>query len=575
MSRKKVKKSEFKPIRHWSLLFLLVAGFCVLAVQAVRLQWEQGEFLKAQGDARTLRTVTVKPNRGRIRDRNGEILAVSTPVDSIWGDPREFCKSGDSINRLAEALDLAAGDLTRDCAKARQQSFMYLKRHMPPAEAQHVIGLHIDGIYKQREYRRYYPMGPIAAHVVGFTDIDDFGQEGLESRFESILSGSEGLNRIVRDQKGRVVERVHRIQAVRHGNDLDSSLDVRIQHVTRRALAYSVARFKAAGASAIVLDSQSGEVLAMVNLPDYNPNRRRVRNNPAYRNRAVTDLLEPGSTIKPFTIAMALDSGQFDVNSTVETSPGKLRIGGHVIHDVHDYGTLSVSRVIVKSSNIGAAKIALSLSPERLYGVLQGVGFGFASGIELPGERQGYLPKSKKWRPIEHATLSYGYGLSATPIQIAQAYSVLASGGKMVPVTIRKRRQPVRSERVLSERVVNAVSTMLEIVVSKEGTARRAGIAHYRVAGKTGTSHKLIDGKYAEKRYISSFAGFAPVSNPRFVMAVVVDDPRGSEYFGGLVAAPVFAEVIAEAMRLYNIPPDKIGVQQVQRALPVALGEDA
>ena len=560
------RKSPFNAFRHFSSLFVLLAAFAVLAVQAARLQWEQGEFLKEQGTARAVRTVEVKPNRGRILDRNGEILAVSTPVDSITADPAVLCASPDTWPPLAEALGREASWIAALCDEHGNAGFAYLQRHMPPNEARVILDLDTPGVHVQREYRRYYPLGPVAAHVVGVTDIDDRGLEGLERRFDAVLGGDAGQNRIVRDRKGRVVERVQRIEPVRHGEDLDTSIDARVQYATRRALAASVSEFKGAGASAVVLDARSGEILAMVNVPDYNPNRRDRGGGPALRNRAVTDLLEPGSTIKPFTVAMALQSKRFEIDTVIDTSPGRYRIGGHTIHDVHDYGKLTVSRVIVKSSNIGAAKIAMAFPPMMLYHVLSDVGFGDATGIELPGERQGTLPNRKQWRPIEHATLSYGYGLSATPIQIAQAYAVLANDGYLVPLTIRKRSTPVTGERILSGPVVDAVAVMLEDVVSREGTARRARVPNYRVGGKTGTSHKLIGGRYAEDRYVSSFAGFAPVSDPRFVMVIVVDDPRSDRYFGGYVAAPVFSEVMGEVLRLYNIAPDDLGEPALQVA---------
>ncbi len=556
----------FRAFRHFSSLSLIAACFLGLAAQAVQLQWEQGEFLKSQGERRVLREVAVKPNRGRILDRNGEILAVSTPVDSVWAHPATFCADRAGWAGLAEILELEADAFGRQCEAATGSEFMYLRRHLPPAVAARVESLDLAGIHLQREYRRFYPTGPVAAHVVGFADIDERGQEGLERQFEPLLGGDEGRNRIVRDNRGRVIERVHRLQPVRHGEDLVSSIDIRIQHATRRALARSLSGFKAVGASAVVLDSRSGEVLAMVNLPDFNPNRRDRDNTAAYRNRAVTDLLEPGSTIKPFTVAMALASGEFTPETMVETSPGKYRIGGHVIEDVHDYGNLSVSRVIVKSSNIGAAKIAMSLPARELFDTLGEVGFGRATGIELPGERRGSLVDRQKWRPIEHATLSYGYGLSVTPLQLAQSYAVLANGGRLVPVTIRRRPAPVDGRQVLPERVARDVVGMMEGVVSTEGTARRAAVAHFRVAGKTGTSHKLIDGRYADKRYVSSFAGIAPVSDPRFVMVVVVDDPHSEQYYGGYVAAPVFSAVMAEVLRLYDISPDDPNLDAVQLA---------
>lgn len=559
-------RDGFSAFRHFSALLLVLGCFVLLGAEAARLQWEQGEFLKKQGQARAVRTVTVKPNRGRILDRNGEILAVSTPVDSIAGDGTVLCAEPGRFAELSEALALDADAIAALCRGHADSEFFYLKRHLPPEQAAQILALKVPGVYSQREYRRYWPHGPVTAHVVGLTDIDDQGLEGLERRFDSVLGGREGVNRIVRDRKGRVVERVQRIEAVQHGRDIDTSIDARIQYAARRALAASVSEFQAAGGSAVVLDSATGEVLAMVNLPDFNPNRRDLGAGENRRNRAVTDLFEPGSTIKPFTVAMALASGRFEADTVIDTAPGRYRIGSHTISDVHDYGALTVAGVIVKSSNIGAAKIAMEFPPVHLYETLREVGFGAATGIELPGERRGTLPERRRWRPIEHATLSYGYGLAVTPLQLAQAYGVLANDGRLVPVTVRKRNGEVRGEQVLTREAVRQVDRMLADVVSESGTARRARIANFRAAGKTGTSHKLIDGGYAENRYVSSFAGFAPASDPRFVMVVVVDDPRSERYFGGYVAAPVFAEVMAEVLRLNNIAPDDLDAGPVQLA---------
>jgi cell division protein FtsI (penicillin-binding protein 3) len=563
------RNHRFNAFRHWSSLIVLLACFGTLAAQAVKLQWEQGEFLKKEGAARSVRNIDVNPNRGRILDRNGEILAVSTPVDSISVDPKVFCASRDGWPKLVDVLEMELSRIEEICVRHANSGFAYLKRHLPPEKAAAVLALEIRGVDSRREYRRYYPLGPVAAHIVGVTDLDDTGLEGLERRFDSLLAGSPGVDRIVKDSRGRVVDRVQRVTAVRHGTDLTTSIDARIQYATRRALAASVSEFKGAGASAVVLDSRSGEVLAMVNVPDYNPNRRHRTSGPELRNRAVTDLIEPGSTIKPFTVAMALESGRFKVDTMIDTHPGRYRIGGHTISDVNNYGALSVSRVIIKSSNIGTAKIAMEFPALQLYHILRDVGFGSATGIELPGERQGSMPRRKTWRPIEHATLSYGYGLAATPIQIAQAYAVLANKGRMVPLTVRRRVEPVEGERVLSPVVVRSVVGMLEEVISNEGTARRARVPLYRTGGKTGTSHKLIDGRYAEDRYVSSFAGFAPASDPRFVMVIVVDDPRSERYYGGYVAAPVFAEVMEEVLRLYNVAPDDLQPDAVQMAARV------
>ena len=567
--------SRFHAPRHWALLGVLATGFALLAVRALGLHWEQGAFLKRQGEARVVRILPVNANRGRIRDRNGEILAVSTPVDSVSMDPRTVCAAAGGRRELAAVLGLERGFIDDTCRRHADKAFRYLKRHVPPAVAQRVRALDLDGVRNVREYRRYYPTGPIAAHVVGFTNVDEVGQEGLEKQFDVSLSGAPGRVRMVRDRKGRVVDRVERLEAVRHGSDLDTSLDVRVQYAARRGLARAVERFGAAGASAVVLDNRSGEILAMVNVPDYNPNRERRAGSPEIRNRAVTDLFEPGSTIKPFTVATALDSGRFDAERVIPTGPGRVRIGGHVISDVRDYGDLTVARVLVKSSNVGAARIALELPAGDLLGVLEGIGFGIQSGVELPGERRGVLPGRGRLRVLERATLAFGYGLSVTPVQLARAYAALANGGELAPLTIRKRRRAARLERVLPERVARAVTAMLEEAVGAQGTARRAAVPHYRAAGKTGTSRKIVGGEYADDRHVASFAGFAPASDPRFVMVVVVDDPTRDGYYGGKVAAPVFAEVMAETLRLYNVPPDGVDPRQARRAAASGAGAGA
>ena len=543
--------------RHWFLLGLMLIGFTAVFGRAVYLQLFATDYLQAQGDARYLRSVEIAPSRGMILDRSGKPLAISAPVDSVWADPRTFAKAREQWPELAKALGVKLASIESGYEKYAEREFMYLKRHLSPPDAQKIAELKIPGVSLRREYRRYYPAGPIFGHVLGFTNVDDQGQEGLELTYNKYLSGIPGKKRIMRDRKGHVVEDVESISPVKDGKNLTLSLDSRIQYLTYRYLQSAVREHNAKGASAVVLDAKNGEILAMVNEPTFNPNNRRGIKDGKFRNRAVTDVLEPGSTVKPFTIAMALDSGRFAPSTAIDTSPGWLRIGRNTIRDVHDYGELTVSSVITKSSNVGVAKIALQLPVTKLVDLYQNIGFGELSGSSLPGEVTGSLAQREKWREIEHATLSYGYGVSVTPLQLARAYTALASDGKLMPVTMIKRTGVVRGEQVIASDIALQVRSMLESVAGSEGTAKLARLAQYRVAGKTGTVHKLDEnGRYAPKRYLSLFVGFAPVSDPRFVMAVVVDEPRGKKYYGGLVAAPVFAGVMKGALRLRNVAPD-------------------
>ena len=556
--------------RQWLVLALLTAGMVVLLGRAYQVQVLDSARLRAEGEARQLRSVAVKPVRGKITDRNGEILAVSTPLDAIWAHPATLSEAQADWPRLAQALRLSVDHVSSLLGHYQNREFIYLQRRLPPAEARRIEQLGIPGVATLREYGRFYPAGPITGHVLGFTDVDDSGQEGIERSFDNHLAGIEGRKRVLRDRLGRVIEDVESIHPVYHGRDLQLSLDLRVQVSARRHLANITRQHRAAGASAVMLDVRTGEVLAMANVPDFNPNNRADISGDRFRNRAVTDQFEPGSTIKPFTLSMALASGQFTPQTPISTSPGIHYIGRRSIRDIHNYGDLTLSGVLIKSSNIGAAKIAMKLAPEKLFQVLSSVGFGRPSGIELPGEQSGSLLKRERWRPIEHATLAYGYGLSATPLQLARAYAVLASGGLLRPVTIHRRSAETSGQRVLPTAVVQQITDMLERVVSPEGTARRAAIAAYRVAGKTGTVHKIDPaGGYLEDRYQSLFAGFAPVSDPRFVLVVVVDDPRGDKHYGGEVAAPAFAHIMADALRLHGIRPDAgpdSGVQVVARA---------
>ncbi len=556
LTAKRRTPKTYSRLRQGIVLGVVCLGMSVLGVRAFQVQILDSSRLQAEGAARQLRNIVVKPERGRIVDRNGDVLAVSTPLDAVWAHPLTLMHAPEEWPRLAEALGMSLSQISSLLDRYQDREFMYLRRHLPPAEAARVESLAIPGVSSLREYGRYYPAGQITSHVLGFTDVDDRGQEGIERAFDSHLAGVDGRKRVLRDRKGRIVEDIESIRPVYHGRDLQLSLDLRIQVSAQHHLAQSVRDTRALGASAVMLDVNTGEVLAMTNVPDFNPNNRSDMTPEHFRNRSVTDVFEPGSTVKPFTMSMALASGRFSVETPVSTSPGIHYIGRDPVRDIHDYGDLTLGGVLVKSSNVGTAKVAMALAPEELYGILAKVGFGQATGIELPGEVDGSLLKRERWRPIEHATLSFGYGLSSTQVQLARAYAVLASGGVLRPVTLKRQTVKVPGKQVLSGETAHQINALLEQVVSADGTAQRAAVPAYRVAGKTGTVHKVSPtGGYEADRYQSLFVGFAPVSAPRFVLAVMVDEPRG-KYFGGEVAAPVFARIMADALRMHGIRPD-------------------
>jgi len=553
----KATKVRLYPGRQWLVLGSLLAIFGLLAIRSGYLQMAAKDYLQAQGDARYSRVEQVSATRGMIVDRHGEPLAISTPVDSVWADPGQLIEGKAQWPQLAKLLGVSAKFLAEQWTKNADREFMYLRRHATPELAAKIMALQVPGVFARREYRRFYPTGATTSHVLGFTDIDDKGQEGIEVAFDRTLAGEHGLKRVIKDRLGRIIEDVENIKPVVDGQDLMLSIDSRIQHLLYQHLRTAVRQHNARGASAIVLDPHNGELLAMANEPGFNPNDRRQLSSSRFRNRAVTDVLEPGSTVKPFTIAMALAQGDVKPTTPIDTAPGILRVGKHSIKDTHDYGTLTVSRVVMKSSNVGAAKIALQSHARNLYEFFRGVGFGVATSSGLPGEVAGTLVDRGRWRDIEHATLAFGYGVAITPLQLARAYGVLANGGRMVPVTMLKRRGAVRGRRVIPERTVREVTSMLELAVSDGGTGSAAQVPQYRVAGKTGTVHKFTAEGYAPDRYTSLFAGYAPATDPRLVMVVVIDDPRGKQHYGGAVAAPVFSRVMTGALRLLNVPPDQ------------------
>jgi cell division protein FtsI (penicillin-binding protein 3) len=528
----------------------------VLAGRAVHLQVFNKDFLTEQAAARHLRVAKLSAHRGSVTDRNGEPLAVSTPVDSVWVNPRELVRAPDRIPELAAALGLDADELARRLTRNVGKEFMYLRRHMNPADAAGVAALEVPGVDLLREYRRYYPAGEVVGHVIGFTDVDDVGQEGLELAFDHWLAGRPGKKKVLKDRLGRVVEDVEAIEPPSPGRELAASVDLRIQYLAYRELKAAIQQHRAAAGSVVVLDVSTGEVLAMVNQPSYNPNDRAQYAASRYRNRAVTDILEPGSTLKPLVVAAALESGQYSPGSSVDTSPGFIQVGAKLIEDKHNLGRIDLATLLSRSSNVGATKVAMSLEPELLYDVLSRFGLGRLTASSFPGESAGLLSHYSNWRPISQATLAYGYGLSMTPLQIAQAYAVLAADGMHRPVSLLRVAEAPIPRRVIAPETARAVLAMLETVVSPDGTGQRASVAGYRIAGKTGTARKVAPGGYAEDRYTAVFAGLAPASRPRLSIVVVVDDPRAGEYYGGTVSAPVFANVAQGALRILAVPPD-------------------
>jgi len=564
-----VKRSAAKPVaqpsyrlRRWFLLLVLASAGAVLIWRAVDQQILQTDFLQNEGQRRHLRVVEMPAHRGMITDRQGNPLAVSTPVDSIWANPRVLSPDARVLAPLAKALQMKVTDLRQLLAQYGRRSFVYLKRRVNPdrvARVKAVIRKHgIPGVGTQREYRRYYPAGEVFAHVVGFTGVEDNGQEGMELAFDDWLQGTPGRKRVIRDGHSRTVKDVESIRPPVPGKDLALSLDRRLQYLAYRELKAAVKHHRALSGSAVILDVKTGEVLAMVNQPSYNPNGSKRGQRGRFRNRAVTDVFEPGSTMKPFTIALALESGRYRPDTIIDTSPGLLRVGRNKVRDHDDLGRIDVATVVRKSSNVGSGKIALDLPAVSLWKGFSRLGFGEPTSTGFPGESAGQLRPYQRWARIDQATLSFGYGLTVTTLQLARAYAVLAADGMRRPVSLLRVDSLPESERVLSVKTARAVRRMLESVVSDQGTAPAARVAGYRVGGKTGTVKKIVNGRYAKKKYLSVFVGMAPLSDPRLVMAVMIDEPRAGKYYGGQVAAPVFAKVMAGALRLLNLAPDAL-----------------
>ncbi|MGK2942139.1 MAG: peptidoglycan D,D-transpeptidase FtsI family protein [Immundisolibacter sp.] len=550
--------TSFSQPRHYLALGLLLLVGGALMAQAVYLHILHTKFLTDQGDARSLRTVPMSAHRGMLLDRNGEPLAISTPVDSIWVVPADFLPERARWGELARVLDVDLARISANVTARADKKFVYLRRSVPPEMAEAALALKLSGVYSQRGYRRYYPLAEAAGQVVGFTDIDDRGQEGLELAYDEHLRGTPGSERIMRDARGRRVALLEVIAPPQPGKDLKLSIDKRLQYLAYRELKAAVVRHKAASGMAVMLDVGTGEVLAMVNQPTFNPNDHNDRNPDGRRNRAVTDPFEPGSTVKPFTVAAALAHQSFDPHTIINTSPGYFRVANHTVRDVHNYGSLDMAGVIRKSSNVGAAQIGLSMTPAQMWETFSHFGFGQPSSTGFPGEANGLLRSAQSWRRVEQVTMAFGYGVSTTALQLGRAYATLASGGLLRPVSFLalSPADVPAGTRALPADIAAQVNAMLEGVVGPGGTATKAAVAGYRIAGKTGTTHIASGGGYDRSRYLASFAGFAPVSNPRLALLVSLRDPQGGAYYGGEVAAPVFQSVMAGALRLLGVAPD-------------------
>lgn len=554
----KLKARAYNPRVRLQILAACFAVFASLLVaRAAWMQLIHRDFYQQQGNARFLRELPIATSRGMIVDRNGEPLAVSTPVESVWANPKELLQAPkNSMPTLAKALGIPRDVLEQRIAQRASKEFVYLRRHINPDDAQAVVALKIPGVYSTREFRRFYPHGEVMSHVLGFTNVDDLGQEGLELAFNDWLTGKPGAQKIIRDRSGHIVEKIDLIREAQPGKDLALSIDRRIQYLAYRELKSALINAQARSGSAVVIDIRTGEILAMVNQPSYNPNSRESSPPYLHRNRAVTDVVEPGSVIKSITVAAALENG-VDPNIRIDTNPGIMTLDKYTIRDTSNHGVVSLEGLLQMSSNIGAAKLAQNMSNAHLYDVLHRFGYGQTTNSGFPGESAGVLSPPRSWGPVEKATISYGYGLSVTPLQIAQAYATLANHGRMMTPTFVKSAEQKTGTQVMDPLIANEVLAMLESVTNPGGTAQKAAITGYRVGGKSGTSRKFNAGGYS-RRYISLFAGVVPLTDPKFAMVVVINEPVNGSYYGGLVSAPVFHNVMEGALRLMDVPPDNV-----------------
>ncbi len=561
-------------IVQWRLWFVVAFLFCasvLLGARLLQLQVMQKDFLNEQGDARTVRYEDIRAHRGMITDRNGEPLAVSTAVETVWMNPKLYWKklkaAADenpenyqqirlATQKLAQALDVSEQSLLTRLRENETKGFIYLKRKLQPAIAQQVKDLKVPGVFNRREYMRYYPAGEVATHVLGFVNIDEKGQEGVELAYDEWLQGTPGQKKVLKDGSDNIIKDLALVREAEPGKNLKLTLDMRLQYLAYRELKAVVTAHQAKAGSVVMLDAKTGDILAMVNQPSYNPNNRKNINTASLRNRAVTDLFEPGSTMKPLTVAAALETGRYSPGTSINTSPGYLRIGRKNIRDHHDYGVIDVSSIVAKSSNVGTSKIALDITGDALWDMYYRLGFGQMVGIGFPGEGVGVLPHPVKWKPLQVATMSYGYGLNLTALQLAQSYQVLANDGIKKQAALVLRDTIPEGDFIMPAHVARDVRTMLGKVVAKGGTGTRAQVEAYDVGGKTGTVHSVGASGYEDSSYKALFAGIAPVENPAVVMVVVIVGPSGDEYYGGEVAAPVFSRVISGTMRLLNVKPD-------------------
>ena len=557
----------------WRFYFVVAVMLCAALAVAGRVSYlyvVDKNFLQNQGDKRVLRTAVIPAHRGMIKDRNDEPLAVSTPVTTVWANPKQLIGTQAQWPLLAKKLGTSETRLRNRILGNQSKQFIYLRRHMTPQRASEILKMKLPGVHGLTEYRRYYPAGEVAAHVVGFTNIDEKGQEGIELAYNEILKGTPGKKRVVKDLHGRVVKDIGLIKNAEPGQDITLSIDLRAQYLAYRELLTAVKEYKAHAGSAVAIDIKTGEVLAMVNQPSYNPNNRARKDVANFRNRAVTDLFEPGSTVKPFSVSAALESGRWKPESLVNTAPGFVKVGRKRIRDMGNYGVIDVGTIIAKSSNVGVTKLALSLEPGAVSSYFSRLGLGQSTGVGFPGESAGLLPMKERWRPIEVATMSYGYGLSVTALQLAQAYAILGSGGVKRQISLLKLDANNSDNndfvaRVMDKSVAADVLAMIEKVTGDKGTAKRARVPGYRVGGKTGTVHKAsANGGYEDHKYTALFAGLAPIENPRIALVVVVDDPKGDQYYGGQVAAPIFSRVMAGLLRVKQVVPDRVPEQWVK-----------
>ena len=542
------------------LLLTCLASLLIWRMLSLQvLDTERGhEFLRGQGDARTVRTEHIPAYRGVISDRNGQPLAVSTPVASIWINPKHIISESDRWAELAGMLNMSRQQLEQKITQNSRRGFVYLRRHLSPQLADQILALRIKGVNVQREYKRYYPAGEVASHIVGFTNIDDQGQEGLELAFDGWLKGESGSKRVLKDLHGNVFRDIGQGVSASPGKDLMLSIDLRLQYLAYRELKAAMQRVDAKSGSVVMLDSETGEVLAMVNQPSFNPNNRRALKPANMRNRAMTDMFEPGSTVKPLTVVAALESGRYQPDTIINTDPGYIRVGKKTLVDPVNYGAIDVTGVLTKSSQVGTSKIALDLDEQSVWEVFSRFGLGVSTGSSFPGESAGLLPGRPNWREIERVNFAFGYGLAVTPLQLAQAYGVFASGGVLRPASLLRQDQTAAGQQIISEKVAGQLITMLKTVTGEDGTAKQAQVASYSVAGKTGTVHKVSDkGGYADNRYMAVFAGLAPASDPRIVTVVMIDEPNLEKYHGGESAAPVFSKVVTDALRILDVTPDK------------------